>query len=83
MFTCLTGLPELQMLPVDPLFVTKISIQEGAGRPVRLNLDLNNSTSAGFSEVEIEAVRYVTYSATTVPRIHTTVLSLAYTVFKY
>jgi hypothetical protein len=57
MFNCLTGLPELELLPVDPLAITKITIQDGAGRPVNINLELNNVMNYGLSDTEITAVR--------------------------
>ncbi|PNF17372.1 hypothetical protein B7P43_G02970 [Cryptotermes secundus] len=52
-----SGLPEIQLIPVDPLFMTKVTIQDGAGRPVNINLELNNVKNSGFSESDIEAAR--------------------------
>uniref|UniRef100_A0A0U4MTW2 Putative odorant-binding protein n=1 Tax=Reticulitermes speratus TaxID=60591 RepID=A0A0U4MTW2_9NEOP len=51
------GLPALHLLPVDPLDVTKITIEHGAGRPVSLNLEFNNVKSAGLSQSEVKTVR--------------------------
>lgn len=51
------GLPELQLLPVDPLPLTKITIQDGVGRPVNINLELSNVRNAGLSQTNIEAAR--------------------------
>lgn len=72
LLNCLTGLPELQLIPVDPLFMTKVTIQDGAGRPVNINLELNNVKNSGFSESDIEAARWVACSITTIPRIYVT-----------
>lgn len=71
-FNCLTGVPELQLIPVDPLYMTKVTIQDGAGRPVNINLELNNVKNSGYSQNEVEAVRCVACSVTTVPTIYTT-----------
>jgi hypothetical protein len=49
------GLPALHLMPLDPLAVTKITIQDGAGRPVRLNLEFNNVKAIGFSTSKITA----------------------------
>jgi hypothetical protein len=57
MFKCLTGLPSLHLLPLDPLDVTKITIEDGAGRPVRLNLQFQNIKAIGFSKSEIQTFR--------------------------
>jgi hypothetical protein len=43
--------------PFDPLAVTKIVFEDGAGRPVRLNLELNNVLAKGLSKPEIKAIR--------------------------
>lgn len=51
------GLPALHLLPIDPLEVTKIVIEDGAGRPVRLNLEFNNAKISGFTKGEITAIR--------------------------
>lgn len=51
------GLPALRVLPVDPMAVTKITIEDGAGRPVRMNLEFNNAIIKGFSKAEIHTVR--------------------------
>jgi hypothetical protein len=37
--------------------VTKITIEDGAGRPVRMNLEFNNAIIKGFSKAEIHTVR--------------------------
>jgi len=44
-------------MPLDPLAVTKITIEDGAGRPVRLNLEFNNVKAIGFSTSEIKRAR--------------------------
>ncbi|GFG40539.1 hypothetical protein Cfor_02403 [Coptotermes formosanus] len=51
------GVPELQMLPVDPLEVTNINIQDGVGRPVKMNLDLVNAKLHGVTQCHIKSVR--------------------------
>jgi metal-dependent HD superfamily phosphatase/phosphodiesterase len=43
--------------PIDPIAVTKITIEEGAGRPIRLNLEFHNVKTTGFSVAEVNAVR--------------------------
>jgi len=58
-FKCLTGLPALHLLPIDPLAVTKITIEDGTGRPVRLNLEFHNVKTIGFSTSEIKTIRSV------------------------
>jgi metal-dependent HD superfamily phosphatase/phosphodiesterase len=68
-FNCLTGLAEIQLIPLDPLVMTKVTIQDGAGRPVSINLELNNVKNTGLSQTDIKAVRYVACSVTTIPRI--------------
>lgn len=56
-FKHLTGLPALHLLPVDPLDVTSITIEEGTGRPVSLNLKFTNAKTIGLSKAEAKAVR--------------------------
>jgi hypothetical protein len=50
--------------------MTKVTIQDGVGRPVNINLELNNVTNSGFSQTDIEAARYVACPVTTIPRIY-------------
>jgi hypothetical protein len=51
------GIPELQMLPVEPLEVTNINIQDGIGRPVKMSLDLNNAKLYGLTQSRLKSVR--------------------------
>jgi hypothetical protein len=51
------GIPELQMLPVEPLAVTSISIQDGIGRPVKMSLDLNKAKLHGLTQSRLKSVR--------------------------
>ncbi|XP_069702793.1 protein takeout-like [Periplaneta americana] len=51
------GLPSLQMLPLDPLDITQITIRDGINRPVNIKLDLNNAVAKGLSGVNIFTVR--------------------------
>jgi len=46
-------------MPLDPLAVTKITIEDGAGRPVRLNLEFNNVKAIGFTSAILETARLV------------------------
>jgi hypothetical protein len=45
------------MLPIDPMALTKITIEDGTGRPVRLNLEFHNVKTTGFSASEIKTIR--------------------------
>lgn len=49
------GVPSLRLLPVDPLAITKLSVHEGEGRPVSLNLDLTDIQVHGLSRVKVTA----------------------------
>ncbi|XP_069704787.1 protein takeout-like [Periplaneta americana] len=51
------GIPSFRLLPVDPLTVTKISVHEGEGRPVNLNLDLIDTKLHGLSAVKITSTK--------------------------
>ncbi|KAJ9593918.1 hypothetical protein L9F63_014632 [Diploptera punctata] len=51
------GLPSLHMLPIDPLDITKIEMQEGKGRPVNMKLILSNAKTFGLGDVVIHEVR--------------------------
>jgi hypothetical protein len=48
---------DLKMPPLDPLVVTNISIEDGAGRPVTINLQLNDVEIHGLSNAHLKAVR--------------------------
>ncbi|GFG40538.1 hypothetical protein Cfor_02402, partial [Coptotermes formosanus] len=51
------GLPAFHLLPVDPLHVIKITIEEGAGRPVNMNMEFHNTSNVGLSQGVLTAVR--------------------------
>jgi hypothetical protein len=51
------GIPELQMLPVEPLEVNNINIQDGIGRPVKMSLDFNNAKLHGLTQCRLKSVR--------------------------
>jgi hypothetical protein len=48
---------DLKMPPLDPLVVTNISIQDGAGRPVTISLQLNDVEIYGLSNGHLKTVR--------------------------
>jgi hypothetical protein len=48
---------DLKMQPLDPLVVTNISIQDGAGRPVTISLQLNDVKIHGLSNGHLKTVR--------------------------
>lgn len=48
---------DLQMPPLDPLVVTNINIEDGAGRPVKITLDLHDVKIHGLSNGHLKAVR--------------------------
>jgi hypothetical protein len=52
-----SGIPELQLLPVDPLELTNINIQDGVGRPVKMSLDMNKAKLHGLTQCRLKAVR--------------------------
>nr|ABP51960.1 takeout/JHBP-like protein [Diploptera punctata] len=52
------GIPSLQLLPIDPLAVTKISIEEGANQPITVKLDLLNAELTGLYGVEVVSASY-------------------------
>lgn len=47
-----TGVPEIGIMPLDPLKITKIDIISGEG-PVSIELSLNNVTITGFKDTEV------------------------------
>lgn len=49
-----TGLPEVGIVPLDPLNVTEVRIFQGEG-PVSVNAKLTNVTIVGFSGAKIDA----------------------------
>ncbi|KAJ4439281.1 hypothetical protein ANN_07401 [Periplaneta americana] len=43
------GIPSLQMLPIDPLSVKKISLEQGAGKPINFKLIMTDTTIRGIT----------------------------------
>lgn len=50
------GLPEIGIVPLDPLNVTEVRIFQGDG-PVNVNARLNNVRIVGFSGTKIDSNR--------------------------
>lgn len=51
------GIPSLKVLPIDPLIISKIEIQESPDRPVSLNLLMKDAKMDGLSAVKITKVK--------------------------
>lgn len=51
-FFCLSGLPEINLPPLDPLKIPKIRILQGEG-PVNVNAALDNVIVTGFGKTEV------------------------------
>jgi hypothetical protein len=60
----------VQLGPSDLPFISKITIEQGTGRPANFNMELKNVNTTGLSDVEIIASRYVACSVATVPRLY-------------
>ncbi|XP_069702792.1 protein takeout-like [Periplaneta americana] len=51
------GIPELGLMPLDPLVISNIKVEEGVGRPVTMSLNLKNATLHGLGNIDLSAVR--------------------------
>lgn len=50
------GIPKIGILPVDPLFLTKLDIGQGSG-PVSIDLNLRNASIIGLKHAVIKDVK--------------------------
>uniref|UniRef100_A0A8D8XTD4 Protein takeout n=1 Tax=Cacopsylla melanoneura TaxID=428564 RepID=A0A8D8XTD4_9HEMI len=51
------GIPKVGILPVDPLFLTRLDIGQGSG-PVSIDLNLKNASIIGLKHAAIKTVKY-------------------------
>lgn len=51
------GIPEINLAPIDPLFVPELNIVQGSG-PVNIKMNLKNINFIGFSTAQVGKVVY-------------------------
>lgn len=53
----ISGHNGINMFPIDPLYIPKISIKQGAESPVNIELDFINGSLTGFEQFHFYKIR--------------------------
>lgn len=54
------GIPEINLSPIDPLYVSELNVVQGSG-PVNIKMLLKNIHFHGFSTAQVSRVVYAEY----------------------